>query len=207
MGYTTCILNLLFLKETYAPQILTSKAIKMRQITGNWGIHSKQEQIELTPHDLVVNNLGRPLQMLFKEPLIIAVTIYLSFVYGLLYCFLSAYSSIFQGVYAMSPGVSGLPMLSNVVGLLAATVYMVYVNKTYNAKLKANNNTPIPEWRLPPAIVGGVLFAAGLFWLGWTGFTDTIHWIVPTLSGLFTGAGLLMIFIQLFNYLIDTYLA
>ncbi|PYH39718.1 MFS transporter [Aspergillus neoniger CBS 115656] len=193
MGYTTCVLNLFFLKETYAPQILTSKAIKIRQITGNW--------------DIVVNNLGRPLQMLFKEPLIIAVTIYLSFVYGLLYCFLSAYSSIFQGVYAMSPGVSGLPMLSNVVGLLAATVYMVYVNKTYNAKLKANNNIPIPEWRLPPAIVGGVLFSAGLFWLGWTGFTNTIHWIVPTLSGLFTGAGLLMIFIQLFNYLIDTYLA
>lgn len=179
----------------------------MRQITGNWGIHSRQEQIELNLHDLVINNLGRPLQMLFKEPLIMAVTVYLSFVYGLLYCFLSAYSSIFQGVYAMSAGVSGLPMLSNVVGLLGATAYMIYVNKNYNAKLKANNNIPIPEWRLPPAIVGGVLFSAGLFWLGWTGFTRTIHWIVPTLSGLFTGAGLLMIFIQLFNYLIDTYLA
>ncbi|GKZ69770.1 hypothetical protein AnigIFM50267_004997 [Aspergillus niger] len=107
----------------------------------------------------------------------------------------------------MSAGVSGLPMLSNVVGLLGATAYMIYVNKNYNTKLKANNNIPIPEWRLPPVIVGGVLFSAGLFWLGWTGFTRTIHWIVPTLSGLFTGAGLLMIFIQLFNYLIDTYLA
>ncbi|GLA03845.1 hypothetical protein AnigIFM60653_003861 [Aspergillus niger] len=207
MGYTTCLLNLLFLRETYAPAILTSKATRMRQITGNWGIHSRQEQIELNLHDLVINNLGRPLQMLFKEPLIMAVTVYLSFVYGLLYCFLSAYSSIFQGVYAMSAGVSGLPMLSNVVGLLGATAYMIHVNKNYNTKLKANNNIPIPEWRLPPAIVGGVLFSAGLFWLGWTGFARTIHWIVPTLSGLFTGAGLLMIFIQLFNYLIDTYLA
>ncbi|GKZ16853.1 hypothetical protein AbraIFM66951_006344 [Aspergillus brasiliensis] len=207
MGYATCVLNLLFLKETYAPAILTSKAIKLRQITGNWGIHARQEQIELNLHDLVINNLGRPLQMLFKEPLIMAVTLYLSFVYGLLYCFLSAYTSIFQGVYTMSPGVSGLPMLSNVVGLIAATVYMLYVNRNYNAKLKANNNIPIPEWRLPPAIVGGVLFSVGLFWLGWTGFTRTIHWIVPTLSGIFTGAGLLIIFIQLFNYLIDTYLA
>ncbi|KAL4791444.1 major facilitator superfamily domain-containing protein [Aspergillus venezuelensis] len=175
MGYTTCILNLLFLKEKYAPVILVSKAKEMRRTTGNWGIHAKQEQTELNLHDLIVNNLGRPLQMLFIEPLILAVTVYLSFVYGLLYCFLSAYTSIFQGAY--------------------------------NAKLKANNNITIPEWRLPPAIAGGVLFSAGLFWLGWTGFTRSIHWIAPTLSGLFTGAGLLLIFIQLFNYLIDTYLA
>ncbi|RDW93658.1 MFS transporter [Aspergillus mulundensis] len=207
MGYATCVLNLLFLKETYAPVILVSKAMELRRTTGNWGIHARQEQIELNLHDLVVNNMGRPLQMLFKEPLILAVTVYLSFVYGLLYCFLSAYTSIFHGVYTMSPGVSGLPMLGIVVGLLAATVYMLHANKTYNAKLKANSNIPIPEWRLPPAIVGGVLFSAGLFWLGWTGFTPSIHWIAPTLSGLFTGAGLLMIFIQLFNYLIDTYLA
>lgn len=55
-------------------------------------------------------------------------------------------------------------------------------------------------------MVGGAFFAAGLFWFGWTGFTKSIPWIVPTLSGLFTGFGLLIIFIQFFNYLIDTYL-
>ncbi|KAH8424289.1 MFS transporter [Aspergillus melleus] len=185
MGYAAFILNLLFLKETYSPVILVSKAINLRRTTGNWGFHAKQEQIEIDLHDLVVNNLGRPLQMLFKEPLIMAVTIYLSFIYGLLYCFLSAYTSSFQGVYGMSAGTGGLPLLAIV----------------------ANNNIPVPEWRLPPVVVGGVLFSAGLFWLGWTGFTRSIHWIAPTLSGLFTGAGLLIIFIQLFNYLIDTYLA
>ncbi|KAI9041420.1 MFS transporter [Aspergillus affinis] len=207
MGYGAFVLNLLFLKETYAPVILVSKASKLRRITGNWGIHAKQEQIETDLQDLIINNLGRPLQMLFKEPLIMAVTIYLSFIYGLLYCFLSAYTSIFQGVYGMSAGIGGLPLLAIIVGLLVATLYMLYVSKEYNAKLQANNNIPVPEWRLPPVVVGGVLFSAGLFWLGWTGFTRSIHWITPTLSGLFTGAGLLIIFIQLFNYLIDTYLA
>ena len=207
MGYAAFVLNLLFLKETYPPVILVSKAAVMRRTTGIWGIHAKLEQVEVSLHDLVVNNLGRPLQMLFREPLIMAVTIYLSFIYGLLYCFLSAYSSIFQGVYNMSPGTSGLPLLAILVGLLVATGYMFYVSREYNAKLEANNNIPIPEWRLPPVVVGGVLFSMGLFWLFWTGFTPSVHWIAPTLSGLFTGAGLLIIFIQLFNYLIDTYLA
>ncbi|KAJ5955392.1 hypothetical protein N7501_009671 [Penicillium viridicatum] len=207
MGFAAFILNLVFLKETYAPVILSSKAKELRRSTGNWGIHAKNDQVEIDFHELVVNNLGRPLQMLYKEPLILAVTVYLSFIYGLLYCFLSAYTSIFQGVYEMSAGVAGLPLIAIIVGLLAATCYMIFVSKGYNVKLEANGNIPVPEWRLPPVILAGVLFSAGLFWLGWTGFTRSIHWIVPTLSGLFTGAGLLIIFIQLFNYLIDTYLA
>lgn len=35
---------------------------------------------------------------------------------------------------------------------------------------------------------------------------ESIHWIVPTLSGLFTGFGLLAIFLQSLNYLVDAYL-
>ena len=61
---------------------------------------------------------------------------------------------------------------------------------------------PVPEWRLPPVIVGGVSFAIGLFWFGWTGFDPSIHWIAPTLSGLCTGFGIMSIFLQCLNYLI-----
>lgn len=39
-----------------------------------------------------------------------------------------------------------------------------------------------------------------------TGFTKDIHWIVPALSGLFTGFGLMSIFLQSLNYLVDAYL-
>ena len=49
-------------------------------------------------------------------------------------------------------------------------------------------------------------FAIGLFWFGWTGYRKEIHWIAPTLSGLFTGFGILSIFLQSLNYLVDAYL-
>lgn len=39
-----------------------------------------------------------------------------------------------------------------------------------------------------------------------TGYTKEIHWIVPALSGLFTGFGLMSIFLQSLNYLVDAYL-
>lgn len=76
----------------------------------------------------------------------------------------------------------------------------------YQRKLLANNNVPIPEWRLPSVIAGGVAFAGGLFWFGWSGYRADVHWIVPTLSGLLTGFGLMSIFLQALNYLVDAYL-
>ncbi|KAJ5542099.1 Major facilitator superfamily domain general substrate transporter [Penicillium sp. DV-2018c] len=206
MGFAAFALNLFFLTESYPPVVLVGKASELRRRTKNWGIHAKQEEIEVDLRELIVNNFSRPLRLLINEPLILAVTIYLSFIYGLLYCFLTAYTLVFQGVYGMNAGVGGLTLFGMVVGLFIAAAYIIISSRWYNQKLSRNGGVPVPEWRLPPVMFGGVLFSAGLFWFGWTGFQGTIHWIVPTLSGLFTGFGLLIIFIQLFNYLIDTYL-
>jgi DHA1 family multidrug resistance protein-like MFS transporter len=91
-------------------------------------------------------------------------------------------------------------------GQLLAAIFMITISPSYNRKLAANNNIPIPEWRLPPVIVGGISFGVGIFWFAWTGFHRDIHWIAPTLSGLATGFGILTIFLNLLNYLIESYL-
>jgi len=130
----------------------------------------------------------------------------MAFIYGLLYLFLTAYPIVFQQIHGMSGGVGGLPYFGMIIGMLGAGLYIALTQPSYNQKLVANNGIPIPEWRLPPVIVGGVSFAIGLFWFGWTGYKSSIHWIVPTLSGLATGFGLLSIFLQSLNYLVDAYL-
>ena len=43
-----------------------------------------------------------------------------------------------------------------------------------------------------------------MFWLGWTARPD-IHWIVPVLSAIPFGAGFLLIFMALINYVVDAY--
>jgi hypothetical protein len=52
-------------------------------------------------------------------------------------------------------------------------------------------------------MVGAVLFPIGLFWFAWCGNYPSVHWMVPTLSALLTGAGVVSIFLQALNYLID----
>lgn len=80
MGWTSFVLLLLFLEETYPPVVLVSKAAELRRRTKNWGIHAKQEEIEVDFQELIIRNVSRPMRMLFTEPIILLITIYMSFI-------------------------------------------------------------------------------------------------------------------------------
>ncbi|ORY11887.1 major facilitator superfamily domain-containing protein [Clohesyomyces aquaticus] len=188
LASAAAVLNLMFVYESYAPIILAQKAAKLRRETKNWAIHAKIEETEVDIRVLV----GR--------------TIYSAFIYGLLYLFLTAYPKIFQGVYGMSPGVGGLPELGPVLGCVITGIVMILRQPVYVRKLESNKNLPVPEWRMLEAMYGAVLFAGGLFWLGWSGYRKEVHWIVPTIGGVVAGHGISLVFLQTFNYLIDSYL-
>ena len=206
MGFLAFGLNLIFLEETYPPVVLMEKASELRRRTQNWGIHAKQEEIEVDFRELVTKNFSRPLRLLVTEPIVLFLSIYMAFIYGLLYLFLTAYPIVFQQIHGMNGGVGGLPYFGMIFGMILAGVYIAFTQGSYNKKLAANNGVTVPEWRLPPAIIGGISFTLGLFWFGWSGYRRDIHWIAPTLSGLLTGFGLLSIFLQSLNYLVDAYL-
>ncbi|GES64487.1 MFS multidrug transporter [Aspergillus terreus] len=205
-GASAFVLDLLFVRESYPPVILVEKAADLRRRTRNWGIHAKQEEIEVDFAELVRKNFGRPLRMLVAEPILLLLSLYMAFLYGLLYLFMTAYPIVFHRIHRFSNGVAGLAYFGLIVGELLAGLFILALHPAYNRKLAANHGVPVPEWRLPPAILGGVAFAAGLFWFGWSGYSPDIHWAVPAVSGLLTGFGLLCIFLQCLNYIVDAYL-
>ena len=206
MGFFAFTLDLLFLEESYPPVVLVEKASMLRRRTMNWGIHAKQEEIEVDFRELVTKNFSRPLRILVTEPIVLLLSIYMAFIYGLLYLFLTAYPIVFQEIHGFSGGIGGLPYFGMIIGMIIAGIAIVLDQPKYTKKLAANKNIPIPEWRLPFVIYGGISFTIGIFWFGWTGYRADIPWIVPTLSGLFLGFGLLAIFLQALNYIVDAYL-
>lgn len=139
MGFTSFTLALIFQQESYPPVILVSKASELRRRTKNWGIHAKQEEVEVDLRELITKNVSRPLRILFTEPIVLLITIYMSFIYGLLYLFLTAYALVFQGVYHMSPGVGGLPYFGMIAGEILAFIAVVAMQPSYVRKLEANN--------------------------------------------------------------------
>ncbi|EAU29952.1 hypothetical protein ATEG_09761 [Aspergillus terreus NIH2624] len=164
MVFLGFLLVLFFLDETYAPVILVRKAATLRRQTRNWGIHAKQDEVEVELKELLRNNFGRPIKMLITEPILLLVSLYISFIYGLIYALLGAYPVVFQGVYGMNMGVGGLAFVGLILGELLGGVFILMLQGSYARKLAANGDRPIPEWRLPPAIVGAVAFTGGMFW-------------------------------------------
>jgi DHA1 family multidrug resistance protein-like MFS transporter len=164
VGFFSLVMLVIFSKETYAPVILVQKAAILRRQTRNWGIHARQDELEVDFRELVTKNFARPFKLLLTEPIVLLLSTYMSFIYGLCYALLEAYPVIFHGVHGMSTGVAGLTFIGLIIGVLAGAAFVLSFQRPYVRKLAANGNVPIPEWRLPPCIVGGVVFSGGLFW-------------------------------------------
>lgn len=206
MGALALILDVLFLEETYAKTILQKRAGQIRKLTHNYAIHHVSEEELIEPKDLVQKHLLLPLKLLFLEPIVFLITIYTAFIYGILYLLLEAYPIIFAEYRGINEAVATLPYLALIVGVLIGCGIVIAFEPRYNRKLKENGGLPVPEQRLLPMMVGATLFPIGIFWLSWTGNYPSISWAAPTMSGLLTGAGIMTIFLQALNYLIDAYL-
>lgn len=158
------LLSFFFLKESYPPCVLVAKAASLRKSSGNWGIHAKQEEVELEVADLVEKYLTRPLRLLVTEPILLLISLYMSFIYGLVYALLEAYPYVFEVIHGMHPGAAGLNFIGLIIGVVLALGFILSQQKQYTAQLAKNGNIPVPEWRLRPTMIGAPVFAVGIFW-------------------------------------------
>lgn len=198
--------NLFLMEETHHGVILSSMAEEIRRRTDNWIIYAAHEQVRLSVNEIVSKTLVRPLKMLMVEPILLLITLYSSFVYGLLYAFLTLIPYTFGNSYGWSAGVRELPYLSLLVGITIGAFISYQFDKRYNRILERQGR-PVAEERLPPMMVGGVCFSIGLFWLCWTAsYPNKVHWIVPCIGAVITGVGFFLSFLPCLTYLLDCYL-
>ncbi|EEB06985.2 spermidine family transporter [Schizosaccharomyces japonicus yFS275] len=205
MGFGICLI-LPLMPETYARTITENEAKRLRAECNNPFIHAKSEEETMTLSFVVRNYFMIPLRLLFTEPIVLLLTLYMSFVYGILYLLLEAYPIIFSETHHFIQGVSSLPYIGLVIGVFCGSFMTVQFEPWYFRQVIKAGGKPVPEARLPPMIIGSILFPGGIFWLCWSGAYESVHWIVPALSGILTGWGILCIFMQSMNYLVDAYL-
>lgn len=164
IGLVTGAVSVVFLRETFAPVLLITKATEMRRRTKIWGIHAKQERMEIDFGEMVTKYFTRPLKMLVTEPIILLVSLYMSFIYGLIYALLEAYPYVFENTYGMKAGISGLPFIGLIIGVALALTFILLEHGSYAKKLIANKGIPVAEWRLVPPLFGAPVFTIGIFW-------------------------------------------
>ncbi|KAL2865014.1 MFS transporter [Aspergillus lucknowensis] len=200
-GFT--LVGLLFVPETFGPVLLRRRAAMLSKMSGRH-ISAPSSSIDT---DLTTIFL-RPLYMLISEPIIAATSIYVGIVYALVFFYFQAYPVIFPEVYGFSIQMTSLALIPLGIGACSTSLVAIYWDLKYETALSKKKSWAFPfspeVHRLPISCLGGVTIPVSLFWLAWTA-TPSIHWIVPTLSGLLFGFGYQTIFTSLLTYVTDAY--
>ncbi|RYO79889.1 hypothetical protein DL764_009963 [Monosporascus ibericus] len=183
----------LVLPETYAPRLVELKTAKT----------SSDALVSHGPlKDRFIQNLVRPWIMLFTEPILFPLSLYMAFLYGVLFLDFSAYPVVFQLARGWSVSISGLSFLGIGIGMAFAAILSPQVNRLHSHFVRKLG--PLPEARLPHLIGIAWLLPVGLFWFGWTALPPT-HWVVSIIGGVPFGFGLVMVFLGINSYLTDCY--
>lgn len=205
------ISGVFFLQESFAPFLLEKKANKIR----------KTIDLEKGPHRIVrtvfevtgdrswksifAKALTRPFQLLAQEPIIQVFGIYMAFIYGLFYLFLTVMPVIFADIYHEGPGIAGLHYIALGVGLTAAAqINARSLDRIYIHFKNKNGGVGEPEFRLPSMVPGSILLPIGLFLSGWSA-QHHLHWIAVDIGIACIGAGMIVIFQAIQTYIIDSF--
>lgn len=221
------VVTLLTVRETYAPIILVRKARRIRKETGSAKYVAPLELVPLKPKELLRATLLKPFIMLASEPMLLAITVYISFAYGLVYLLFEAFPFVvsripfsdtyvninkiarqFVGVYGFNELQSGLVFLGFFVGGIVSTLgYAGIENPRYVRMSKeAKDGRVPPEQRLIIVMIAAPILAIAFFFFGWTSFPSISFW-APLVAGGMMGCAIQLLFLGLINYMVDAYLA
>lgn len=199
------IVESLLVPETYAPLLLRKRADRLSKLTGK--VYRSKLDIE-RGRVSVANAFGaallRPWILLFAEPIVLLLSLYMAIIYGTLYMLFDAFPIVFQEIRGWSEGIGSLPFLGVMTGMMLAVGCNMYDNKRYVRIHEKHRGFAPPEARLPPTMVGAVAIPVGLFWFAWTNGPN-VHWIVSIIAAAPFGFGMVLVFLNIMTYLIDAY--
>lgn len=194
-------------RETCAPVLLRWKTARLAKELDRTDLCSAYEVDKKTASlsEVLRQGLRRPLLLFAKSPIIFLLSIYMAFIYGLLYLFFTTISTVFQNTYGWSTGLSGLAYLGIGVGFFVGLASIALTNDRIVLTLTArNNNTYQPEMRLPAMILFAFILPISFFWYGWTA-DKKVHWIAPIIGMFPFGVGMMGIYMPIQTYIIDCY--
>jgi hypothetical protein len=187
-------LMILLVPETYHPVLLRRKAVRLRKETGNESWQAPIEKMDRSIAQTILRSIYRPFQLLTLEPMCLNLCIYSALLLGVLYLFFGAFAIVFERNHGFELWQVGLTFVGLLVGMLAGISTEPLWHRNYVRLVRQreqNGGEPggaEPEYRLPPAVAGGILVPIGLFWFGWSTY-PWVHWMVPVIGSAVFGMG------------------
>ncbi|KAF4769472.1 hypothetical protein HAV15_008625 [Penicillium sp. str.  len=200
------LVGIAFIPETYTPVLLQKRAAKLSKLTG--AVYRSRLDVgnaNRTAGQIFTKTMVRPWILLFMEPIVLLLSIYMAIIYGTMYMEFAAFPIVFEENLKWPQSTSGLSFLGMMTGQILGCAYSILDDGRYKKVAdRTAYGRPPPEARLIPAMVGAVTLPAGLFWFAWTNFPH-IHWVVCEIGTVLLGFSHVSIFLSVVNYLVDGY--
>ncbi|KAH9476320.1 Efflux pump vrtL [Psilocybe cubensis] len=203
--------GLFFLRETFAPFILEQKAKAIRQemeqgARAHREVRTIFESAESRSWQRIfAKALTRPFQLFAFETIVQILGVYMAFVYGIFYLFLTTIPVIFRNNYHEGPGIGGLHYIALGLGLSGASQLNArFMDRIYVHFKKRNNGVGEPEFRLPTTIPGSLILPFGLLLSGWAA-EKQLHWVAVDIGTACVGGGMILVFQGIQTYVVDTF--
>jgi multidrug resistance protein len=198
-------LGFFFLKETYAAEILTRKKKRLIRLTGNPDLYTEFDNPSRSLASHIGTAFKRPFILLFTQPIVQVLALYIGYVYGTLYLVLASFPRVWAELYHQPLGTSGLNYISLGLGFFLGTqIAAKFADRIYKSLKAKNNDKGRSEFRVPLMVPGAIMVPIGLFIYGWAAESRT-HWIVPNIGTMIFAAGNQLVFQNCQTYLVDAY--
>ncbi|ROV89705.1 hypothetical protein VMCG_10347 [Cytospora schulzeri] len=202
------VMTEIFNQETSHRVLIDRKVSKLKKELGREDLRSCYDHGQGTRPSqghVLINALVRPLKMLVFSPIVLLLTIYLSFAYGTLYLLFTTIPTVFEETYGFNVGLTGLVYLGLGSGTtLGWMIITLYSDKSVIKLAKANNGEFEPEMRLALSIFFSWLLPVTFFWYGWSA-EYKVHWMSSIVSLMPFGTGIMGLFMPILTYLVDCY--
>lgn len=164
--------------ETYPPILLQHKCKKLRKESGNQGLYTEWERDHPSFPALLASSLARPFRLIFTQPIVQVLSIYIAYLNGILYLIVATFPQVWSNIYGESISIGSLNYISITVGMfISVQVGVRMADKVYK-QLCAKNTKPRPEFRLPVLMAGSCIVPIGIFWYAWSA-RPSVNWIMP----------------------------
>ncbi|KAH7213051.1 major facilitator superfamily domain-containing protein [Fusarium oxysporum] len=193
------VVCVLFMRETYAPSILSRRAARLRKETGNEDLRPAGAR-SINTSALILQTSTKAITMLFTSTVVFLLSLFNAFAFGLMYLLFTTFPQVFEGQYDFGTGISGLSYIGLGIGMFMGLFIFGITDKMISAK----DASPKPETRLMMTMVATPLLAVGLFWYGWAA-EEKVHWIVPIIGTSFVGFGIFSIMMPSQLYVVDVF--
>lgn len=154
----------------------------------------------------LTKELFRAFRMLFTEPIVIALALTTTYLFGLIFIYLEGYPLVYEDEYNFNATQEGATFLVGIGGGLLALATQPLQNYMYRRSARSTSDgRPRPEARLYTACFSVWCLPASIFWFAFTSTEPSISYQLPMWSSFLFGYAEVATYAGVWQYVTDAY--